>query len=283
MSSEPLVSEESTAEMKTANIELSSPEWEMQFKLTVPAGPTTLKELLPLAQTLSNAIVDATVQLVEERGAKISCCKGCGACCRQLVPISDVEARRIAELVQTMPEPRRTQVLARFQDALRRLAEAGLLEKLHHQERWHTEGYTEFGLEYFHLGIPCPFLEEESCSIHPDRPVTCREFLVTSPAENCRNPTAETVKSVRLPMRVGPALALFSTLDSAPQFVRWVPLVLALEWAAEHADPPAVQTGPELLGQFLEHLTGKHISAPSCSSTFPPETPTESEQPLMGT
>ncbi|HEY5241787.1 MAG TPA: YkgJ family cysteine cluster protein [Polyangiaceae bacterium] len=28
--------------------------------------------------------------------------------------------------------------------------------------------------------VSCPFLEEESCSIHPDRPPICREYLVTS-------------------------------------------------------------------------------------------------------
>ncbi len=283
MSSDPTIPEARAADTLTANIALSSSEWEMQFKLTVPAGPTTLKELLPLAQKMSDAVVDATVRVVENNGAKISCCKGCGACCRQLVPISDVEARRIAELVQALPEPRRSQVLARFTDALQRLSEAGLLEKLNHQERWFSEGYVALGLEYFRLGIPCPFLEDESCSIHPDRPVTCREFLVTSPAENCRNPTQETVKSVHLPMRVAPALALFSTLEVAPQFVRWVPLVLALEWAAEHPDPPAVQTGPELLGEFLEHLTGQQIPAPQVSASSPTGSRSENDRSMMGT
>ncbi len=41
---------------------------------------------------------------------------------------------------------------------------------------------------YFHLGIACPFLEDESCSIHADRPISCREYLVTSPAVNCADP-----------------------------------------------------------------------------------------------
>jgi Fe-S-cluster containining protein len=36
--------------------------------------------------------------------------------------------------------------------------------------------------------MPCPFLEDESCSIHPDRPLVCREYLVTSPAELCAGP-----------------------------------------------------------------------------------------------
>lgn len=263
----------------TANIKLASPDWTMDFKLSVPAGPTTLKELLPLAQTLSDAVVNATVQEVEQRGAKISCCKGCGACCRQLVPISEVEARRIAELVESLPESRRAQVRAKFEDALSRLADAGLLEKLHNPERWHREGYVNFGMAYFRLGVPCPFLEEESCSIHPDRPVTCREFLVTTPAVHCQNPSAETVKSVRLPVRVGPALAEFEVIETTPPLVRWVPLVLALEWGATHPDPPATRNGPELLGQFMRNLTGKE------APVLPPaggQSPPSSEAVLMG-
>jgi hypothetical protein len=97
-----------TDRLVTANIELASPDWEMRFQVGVPEAPIAATELLPLAQNLSNAIVDATVREIETRGGKISCCKGCGACCRQLVPISEVEARYIAELVESLPEPRQS-------------------------------------------------------------------------------------------------------------------------------------------------------------------------------
>ena len=153
-----------TDRLVTANVKLASPDWEMQFQLSVPDGPVAAKELLPLAQKLANAIVDATVQEIESRGGKIACCKGCAACCRQLVPISEIEARKIAELVDSFAEPRRSQVRARFEDARKRLEDAGLLEKLLEPERW----FREFGLEYFRQRIPCPFLEDASCSIYAD-------------------------------------------------------------------------------------------------------------------
>ena len=60
-----------------------------------------------------NAVVAAA-----EAGKAISCHKGCGACCRQLVPISRTEGERLVTLVDAMPEPRRAAVLARFADAL---------------------------------------------------------------------------------------------------------------------------------------------------------------------
>ena len=151
----------------------------------MPAGPTRLRQLLPLVQSFADAVVEGAAKGAEEQGLKISCKKGCGACCRQAVPISEVEARRIRDVVNELPEPRRSQVRARFAEARRRLAEAGLLDDLLHPGDWALRGNASFSLKYFYLGIPCPFLEEESCSIYADRPLTCREYLVTTPAENC--------------------------------------------------------------------------------------------------
>jgi Fe-S-cluster containining protein len=250
-----------TRSFVTANVKLAGPDWEMRFQLSVPGGPVAAKELLPLAQNLSDAIVDATMQEIESRGGKISCCKGCAACCRQLVPISEIEARKIAELVESFPEPRRSQVKARFENAKNKLAEAGLLENLREPERWYREGFRELGLEYFRQGIPCPFLEEEACSIYPDRPITCREFLVTTPAAYCQDPGTKPIRSVKLPMSVGPALAKSGVRvgESPPQ--RWLALVLALEWDATNADTASRANGPELLRELIRNLAGKESGA----------------------
>ncbi len=35
---------------------------------------------------------------------------------------------------------------------------------------------------------------------------------------------------------------------------RWVPLILALEWAAANPDDPPAKPGPELLGDFLNSI-----------------------------
>src|SRR5205823_11597686 len=107
--------------MVTADVSLAIGERKLQAKFSVPAGPTRLIDLLPLAQNLANAIVSAAEEDATLQGETISCKKGCGACCRQLVPISQVEARRIRDLVEEMPEPRRTQVRARFAIARQRL------------------------------------------------------------------------------------------------------------------------------------------------------------------
>ncbi len=247
----------------TAEIELGIGNLQIRAKMEVPAGPTKVSELLPLAQSLANHVVHLTVLEVEEQGKKITCKKGCGACCRQLVPISEVEARRIRDLVNEMPEPRRSQVRARFAEARRRLEEAGLLEKLLHVEKCTDDEAFPLAVKYFKLGIPCPFLEEESCSIHPDRPIICREYLVTSPAENCARLGEAPLTRIKLPLKVAPALSGFDGPPPEPRFLRRsIPLVLAPEWAAAHPEEPPPRPGPELLRQLLERITGKGLPGP---------------------
>ena len=107
---------------------------------------------------------------------------------------------------------------------------------------------------YFQEGIACPFLEEESCSIYEERPITCREFLVTSPAEHCARLGSEGVERVRLPVRVFNAVARWQAPEAGHFLERWVPLVLAPEWASAHPNEPPARPGPELLRELLGHL-----------------------------
>lgn len=244
---------QSSSETRTADLALSGDGWKLRTKITVPSGPTSMSSLLPIVQSLANQVVETGVGMAEVRGQKVSCTKGCGACCRQLVPISEVEARRIRAVIEELPEPRRSIVRTRFAEARRRLEAAGLLDKLEDREQWAAGESRAVGLTYFQQGIPCPFLEEESCSIYLDRPVACREYLVTSPAENCARPTAETVQCVPLPFKVSTALSRVETGAAGP--LRWVPLILAPEWADAHPGEPASRPGPEWVNLLVENLT----------------------------
>lgn len=226
----------------------------LDLAATVPAGPTQLDELLPLLQVLSDQVVASAEQEAQAAGTCISCKKGCGACCRQLVPISPVEARHVARLVEEMSEPRRTAVRARFAAAREQLVASGLWQKLAERESWPESGVSEIGLDYFRMGIACPFLEDESCSIHRERPLTCREYLVTSPAENCANPTPQGIEWLTLPAKVWVAAARCEPNGTPGNYVNWVPLIQALDWAEHHAPPAAEKSGPELLRQVIESL-----------------------------
>ena len=269
----------------TIDVELKAAEWQMRTKMTVPAGPTRLRQLLPLVQSFTDSVVDGSAKAAEEAGQKISCKKGCGACCRQAVPISEVEARRIRDLVNELPEPRRTEIRARFTDARRRLEEAGLLEQLLHPGDWAARDNASFGVKYFYLGIPCPFLEEESCSIYADRPLTCREYLVTTPADNCaRLGPGNKIDRVKMPFRIWTALARAGRELPLGETIPWVPLVVAPEWADAHPDEGAPKPGQELLRDWFEKLIGKDLKQPPASGdpSMGAETARQSSQRAEG-
>jgi Fe-S-cluster containining protein len=240
--------------MASAEFTVEGGHFRLTARVLVPAGPARVSDLLPVARALSDAVVRATCQEVEGVGEKISCTRGCGACCRNLVAISEVEARRIGDVVEQLPEPRRSTVRARFAEARQRLERAGLLEKLQAADQWTDADYTALVVTYFRLGIPCPFLEEESCSIYQERPITCREYLVASPAEYCTRLDSAGVRRVRLPLRVFNAVARWQVPPQEHFLERWVPLILAPEWAEAHPDDPPPRPGPELLRELLDRL-----------------------------
>lgn len=159
----------------------------IRLMLTVPAGPVAVEDVLPILRGLSNLFTERAVARVEADGRAISCRAGCGACCRQLVPLAEDEGRALAHLVDAMPEPRQSRIRQRFEDAPQRLAEGGLLDRMN--QPVDGSGRRALGLDYFRLNIARPFLEDEASSIHPDRPSNCRDYLVTSPAQNCATPS----------------------------------------------------------------------------------------------
>lgn len=244
----------------TVSLKLAISGRTVEMEVAVPEGPTQPRQLLPLLQSLTDAVVDIAGDIAAEQGQRISCKAGCGACCRQLVPISEAEARRIAELVENLPEPRRAEIRRRFAVVEERLAEAELLQQLSQPRQIGEEALRDVGMDYFRLGIACPFLEDESCSIHRDRPLSCREYLVTSPAEHCRQPTAATIERVTLPVKVSGALLRVERGDG-DQLVPWVALSLAPQWAGSHLEEPPGRNGPELMREVFQQLSGRELPA----------------------
>ena len=89
----------------------------MNISFTVPKGLCLPEALLPDAQRFANQLTDVAVARVERAGHRISCAKGCGACCRQMVPVSPPEARHLSALVEAMPPDQAAAVKERFQAA----------------------------------------------------------------------------------------------------------------------------------------------------------------------
>jgi Fe-S-cluster containining protein len=257
---------EEVPSLVTATVELSIGGGTYRARINVPAGPIPLGPLLPAFRSVAESLVGTAVARVEAAGERVSCAKGCGACCRQLVPIAEVEARALRDLIAEMPEPRRSAIRTRFVEARSRLEATGILSSLARRHELDKAGRKAVGLAYFRQGIACPFLEDEACSIYADRPIACREYLVTSPAANCARPSAQTVGMVKLPAKTWLAVARTGAAP-ADRTTRWVPLILAPEWADNHPDETPPQPGPDLLRAFFEQLAAKEI--PSNSKSLP--------------
>ncbi len=225
----------------TATLRLTVGDLRVVHPVTVPSGSVRASAVVPALQGLVNAVVGAAEAKLGESGAEISCRKGCGACCRQLVPVSRTEAERLLGVVEAMPAKRQRAVKERFAAAAVSIKAAGLDAKAGRADR-------ELSVGYFALGIPCPFLEEESCSIHPERPLVCREYLVTSPAELCAGPQQEGVTPVPVPKVSLAARGLQDDQESC------FPLAMLMDWAKTRPRNGVKRTGPEWIQKFLKGI-----------------------------
>jgi Fe-S-cluster containining protein len=137
-----------------------------------------------------------------------------------------------------------------------RLKEAGLKSTFLRETPLESADAARQAVErYVTLGLVCPFLEDDACSIHPARPFVCRQYLVTSSPELCKDSLHQPVEVVPIPIQ--PAHAMLKVTQ------RWlglqpatVPLVLALEYAERHRsalEEPVPMN--EALRDWLIHLT----------------------------
>ena len=232
---------------------LDAPDRSIEASVHLPRESMRPVELLPVLSSLADAVVAMSESRATESGETISCREGCAACCRQLVPVSEPEALHLAALVREMPEPQRSQVSERFREARRRAAT--VLEPLHSSEADPIAELGKAAWPYFALAIACPFLEQERCSIHENRPSVCREYLVVSPPEHCAELDAERVRRLPVPVTVSSALMHFADGRGTKE-PRALPLIDSLDWAADcHSETHPRIPAPELFQNFMKELT----------------------------
>jgi len=157
--------------------------------LTASLNAAPFDSLLPIFRAIFDELTTRGIAREAGAGRAVSRRAGCGACCRQAVPIAPSEARALAVHVAEMPKPWRSRVRSRFAAARTALDAAGVDHTPASFSKTNMEERIALGMAYFNAGIACPFLEDESCSIHPVRLLACREYLVTTPAAAFRTPT----------------------------------------------------------------------------------------------
>lgn len=173
----------------------------------------------------SNVLLRTDQERTREAGVSISCKKGCGACCRQVVPVSPAEAFSLMDTLQEMGPSLRERRLARIRAIVRNVSRVVATG----HPPWHDPD------AYFALGESCPFLVRGACSIHTVRPLACREQLVTSDPRHCASFPDFGIRILPLSHSVRDALLSLSAelLGEAPERI---PVVAVPAWVREHAE-----------------------------------------------
>lgn len=244
--------------MERFEVALNTPAGRLTTAIDVPTGFIPITAIVPVTRRLGEEAAELEVQQAVEAGRTISCRKGCAACCRMLVPLSAPEAFALSEYVEQLPLDRRTLLLNHLSDTKDRLKHEGLWERLNDvaetSKPVSDEELDPINQSYYALRIPCPYLENELCSIYEARPAACRELLVTSPAELCQDLVHNPIVPLRVSMRISSILGLvWGSLTSTPP--RLIPLPMALEWAEQHEEEARrTWPGSSLLDQVLDKM-----------------------------
>ena len=239
-------------------ISLQTPSGEISTAVGVPAGFVPITAILPLMRSLGGEAQVLEQRRLLEAGQRISCEKGCAACCRMLVPISVPEAFALTNAIDQLDQNERNRLLAKLDLAQQQLARAGILKQLSSladsSEPLNDEAIEPLNRAYYALRMPCPCLDNETCSIYADRPAACRELAVTSPATECQEMTKQTVQPVPVAVRLSTALSLLwaDLTGTAP---RLIPLPLAVDWARRHKEEQTNQwAGTELFEKAMDKV-----------------------------
>jgi len=239
-------------------VALNTPAGRLSTAIDAPTGFIPITSIVPVARRLGDEAAQLVVQHTLAAGHTISCRIGCAACCRMLVPLSAPEAFALREYVEQLPSDRQAHLLKRLSDTKARLMRAGLWDRLNdvaEASRLVTdEELDPINRSYYALRIPCPYLEDELCSIYESRPSACRELLVTSPAELCQDFAQNPVTPLPVSMQISSILGLvWGTLTDSPP--RLIPLPAALEWAERHEEESRrTWSGSSLLDHVLDKM-----------------------------
>jgi len=156
------------------------------------------------------------------------------------------------------PAERQQWFAARFDEARILLESKGLWDQLVELgETEHTIGDNDLASlnqQYYALRVPCPFLEDDLCSIYDVRPAACRELLVTSPPTLCGDIVNNPVEPVAVPLRTTSVLGLLWA-DLSGTAARLIPLPIVFEWVERHQPEwNKSWTGTELLDRALDKV-----------------------------
>lgn len=160
---------------------------ELDFAINVTGREAALSDIVPAARKISNKITNAIVQGLNEDDINVPCRKGCCSCCSSLIPMPVPEVFRMREELLSMPNKSSNRILRRsINSAVRILKKTNRSEYLKDFSKPGKNNVNDLNKWYGELHEVCPLLSGGVCLLYEQRPIACREHIVTGTADLCR-------------------------------------------------------------------------------------------------
>lgn len=106
-------------------------------------------------------------EYIEAKGIILACHSGCSYCCNIRVDVRPYEIFLIAQYIMTLASDQRTQIIIKLEEHKKKLSKIKTV------------------IEHFSMNIPCPLLFDDTCSIYPVRPFSCRAYYSLDVSSCC--------------------------------------------------------------------------------------------------
>ena len=233
--------------MKTISSSIDVCGQTLHFRIGCNDGPAGLADIVPLAYGISDIITDAAIGHLAGEGHPVPCKKGCSSCCDYLVALSMPEVYYLQQKWAAWPDVPCDTVLRSCLRSARKMMD---LESLHKYNVTEEVDLSQISRWYGELELSCPFLINNSCMIYENRPLACREYLVTSAPCLCHKAMDGSIERVRLPVSMPEVLGqLAAELEQTELEAVFLPLVpVSIEQYKERVE------GRWPAGDMLEHF-----------------------------
>ncbi|MDD5010634.1 MAG: YkgJ family cysteine cluster protein [Phycisphaerae bacterium] len=240
------------------------------FHINVMAKNATLADIVPLARKISTKLAIAFVADIREKGHIVPCSKGCCACCSSLIPLSVPEAFRLREELLAIPGNVSNQIMRScINTAEKILDKAQCTAQIEGFLKNRKPRISQINKWYGELKLACPLLSENLCTLYEQRPLACREHIVTGSSASCQIKSKCRPNVAIMPVSVLETLGqLASELEQTE--VEAVMLPLSFAWAQDNIER-AKRTWPtaEMVKRFVEILKQKLSKKKNVPATLP--------------
>ena len=188
----------------TINLDLDILDEHLHFRIGVGDERVALADIVPLAHRISARIADVVIARDRRQRSDIACRKGCSYCCQShLVPLAVPEAFRLTEYIYSRPRDLRDSMLRMCllaaRDILNEEPPEFIVPRAETDLNDSSSFLSDLSKWYVGLGVSCPFLSENICTIYENRPSACRDHFVHGGGTSCAD-TDVVIEPVKMPV-----------------------------------------------------------------------------------